>query len=428
MLSLWPASWMLLRLPLNLDYQLTNWLQLNTANISSHILDRLEIPHRLTGSVFYLANGPLFVEAACSGVQSLFSVMFCAFLLVVWLHRSPILLPLYAAAGILWAGIMNIVRVTSIAVAQEWWRVDLSHGWRHEVLGYICLLTAILMLLSTDRFLRVIFYPVPTDRDVERRVNPLQNAWNKLLESMRTEGESAGRVVPKVVQQPNRKFVGAVVAAFVCLMLIPEIVFAVAAWSHKAGVRRVAAWQASPDLLENKIPGVEILEHSESTDSTNPALGQSSHMWVLRNNGLVSRVVVSQHSEVHDLCTCYGANGWQIKRREVLNDAADNGAEDWDCIHADFVNSETVFGYLMFSTLDGQGQPVRLRTRSLSDYFLSRVDRGSQPWQFGFDGDTANVQLWTTSDTPLDAQQIQSLETLHRHIRQVIRTSISKGD
>ncbi len=426
MLSLWPASWMLLRLPLNLDYQLTNWLQLNTATISSHILDRIDLPHRLTGSVFYLAKGPLFVEAACSGVQSLFSVLFCAFLLVVWLHRSPVLLPLYAVAGVLWAGIMNIFRVTSIAIAQEWWQVDLSHGWQHEVLGYCCLFTAIIMLLSTDRFLRVVFYPVPTDGSLDRQVNPLLNVWNYLLASMATEGrqdESQHGLVPR--RSDNRKLVSRVVIASVCLMLIPEIVFGYSAWSHKSEVRRVGIWQASADLLTNKVPGLEVLEHSESSDSSNPALGQSSHMWVVRSNGVVSRIVVSQHSEVHDLCTCYGANGWQLKNREVLDDADLVDAEKWDCINAQFVNSETVFGYLMFSTLDSAARSVRLRKRTLSEYFLSRVDRGDQPWQFGFDGDTTNIQLWTTSDIPLEAAQIESLKLLHQQVRQVIRNDLA---
>ncbi len=76
LLPLWPASWMLLRLPLILDYQLTNWLQLNTATISSYLLDRIDIPHRLTVSVFYLPGGPLFVEAPAAEYSRCFRFCF----------------------------------------------------------------------------------------------------------------------------------------------------------------------------------------------------------------------------------------------------------------------------------------------------------------------------------------------------------------
>lgn len=180
LLALWPPCWLLLRLPLNLDLQLTTNLQSLTANISSYVLDLMGHSHRLTGNVFHLPKGALFVEDACSGVQSLFSLLFCATLLVCWQRRSVALLPLYLVTAAFWAGVMNIARVTIIAIGQEVLDMDLAHGWRHSVVGYVCLFGAIVMLISSDRLFRILFYPVPEDSESQGS-NPLQAFWNRYL-------------------------------------------------------------------------------------------------------------------------------------------------------------------------------------------------------------------------------------------------------
>ncbi len=60
--SLWPISWMLLPLPMNLDQELTNWLQIRSSRLSSYLLDYLDIPHLQMGNVLEIASGRLFVE------------------------------------------------------------------------------------------------------------------------------------------------------------------------------------------------------------------------------------------------------------------------------------------------------------------------------------------------------------------------------
>ena len=58
--------WLSLRVPLNLDQNLTIGLQHLTAATSSFLLDRLSITHQVSGVVFDLAGGKLFVEEALS--------------------------------------------------------------------------------------------------------------------------------------------------------------------------------------------------------------------------------------------------------------------------------------------------------------------------------------------------------------------------
>jgi exosortase len=425
MIALWPASWMLLRLPLNLDFQLTGWLQSVTARVSSHLLDRIDIPHRLTGNVFHLPGGTLFVEAACSGIQSLFALLFCAMLWVVWQRRSMVLMPLYVLAAIGWAGLMNILRVTVIAIAQEWWQFDLAHGWPHELLGYICLFIAIGLLISTDRAFRVFFYPIP--RDAGRPVaNPMLEIWNKWLSAMGSaelvHKRSSGSARPAAVA----RWAFPVAALLAPLVIVPQMVFGYVHWTTIPEYQKTDFWQPSADLLA-QVAGLEVIEHNTSKDASNPALGIHSNVWVCRQNGIVTRILASQHAEVHDLCKCYGANGWQIKDRELVEAKRADSDAKWDVVEASFVNSETIFGELFFSTVDRQARPVRLRGWGLSDFVLQRVDRGAQPQQSGFDGQTVNIQLWSTSETPFTEEQRESLRVLHRQIRELIRADLASA-
>ena len=423
LMHLWPATWMLLRPPLNLDYQLTTWLQAVTARVSSHLLDHLGVIHRLSGNVFYLPKGTLFVEAACSGVQSLFSLLFCAILLVVWQYRSAILLPLYAIVAVFFAGVMNIVRVTVIAIAQEWWRLDLAHGWKHEVLGYVCLFVAILLLLSCDRLFRVLFFPVPTDASEARLYNPLELFWNRQMASMAVGETTVAK--PTRAQPLGMTRLGLGLAcALVPILILPQLVYGYAAWKAVPAGKQARYWEPSKDIFQALPSTVSVVDYSVSKDASNPALGEHAHMWVLKGPDFISRVVASQHAEIHDLCACYRGNGWQIDDRALIEN--ENGkAQQWDTVAAKFVNSETVFGYLYFSTMDRQARPVKLRGWSVSDFFLQRVDRGDQPMQSGFDGETINIQLWTTSETPLTDSTLEELRELHQQVREIIRNDLS---
>ena len=59
-----------------------------------------------------------------------------------------------------WAWAANVVRVATIAIAQAWFQLDLSSGWRHELLGYFTILLALAWLASTDYCLAFLLRPI----------------------------------------------------------------------------------------------------------------------------------------------------------------------------------------------------------------------------------------------------------------------------
>ena len=176
---------LVVRLPLQYDLQVISWLQRVTTAVASNILHRLGMLHFREGNLLQFPGKSFLVEEACSGVQSLFTVLFLAVLVICLKRRSIIHGTVLLAAGVVFAGLMNTMRIVTIAVAWEQHATDLSSGMSHDVLGYICLAMAALLLLSADAFLGFVTDPV-LDKGSPGTLtwvffNPLIRWWNQLV-------------------------------------------------------------------------------------------------------------------------------------------------------------------------------------------------------------------------------------------------------
>ncbi len=173
-----------IRLPLNYDEPVIMWLQRVTTSVASGVLHRAGMLHYREGNVLNFPGKSFMVEEACSGVQSLFTILFLAALVFCLKRRSFIHGLCLLSFGLILSGMMNILRVVTIAGAWEINATDLSTGWPHDALGYVCLGLAAAMLMSADRLLEFLFDPM---LDVGRHgggslyFNPLIAAWNKVF-------------------------------------------------------------------------------------------------------------------------------------------------------------------------------------------------------------------------------------------------------
>jgi exosortase len=181
-LSMLPA--LTIRLPLNTDENVIHWLQRVTTAAASAILNQLHLLHLREGNVLHFPGKSFLIAEACSGVQSLFAILFIG-AMVACLQRRPFIhAGLLLCSGVVFAGVMNVARVLTIAIAWQTRQVDLSEGTVHEILGYCCLILAALLLMSMDHFLRIILSPVPdihADGAAGWFRNPLTFVWNELL-------------------------------------------------------------------------------------------------------------------------------------------------------------------------------------------------------------------------------------------------------
>jgi exosortase len=410
LVTIWPPMLLLVRLPLNLDQRLTSSLQALTSRISSHVLDRLEVTHTRTGNIFDMSGGRLFVEDACSGVQSLFSLLFIAFFLVAWMRRSSILLPIYALVGIFWAAVMNVVRVVVIALAQEWYALDFAHGWKHELLGYACLALAGLMLFSTDRFLRVWFYPLPSDVMVSATFNPLAALWNWFFDPL------TRKVIGNKSDNSSLSFLPVLALSISTILIGAQFAFRPASVAASPTVvAKDLLWEPGADVFGVKVGSGNVVGFESVRGGNNIELGFNSDIWNLDIDGVRARVAVSQpYNEFHELCVCYEANGWKQNDRTIVSDSGSN----WAYVTARFVAPDGRYGSLVFSGLSVHGEPINPTDVSLSNLFSARVRQTSSTYS------NLMVQIWATSGTPFSPDQVAALVKSHLEAREIVRSRL----
>ncbi len=419
LLALWPLTWMWIRLPLNLDIHLMGKLQRLTSNVGSTVLNLLDIPHRLNGNVFSLAKGDLFIEEACSGVQSFFTLLFCAFLLVAWLQRSVALLPIYAIFAVFWAAVLNVLRIVSIAIAQEKLGLNLATGWYHAVLGYLCLVIALLLFLSSDRLLRVFFFPTRVDKDA---YNPLSNFWNVLFH------HQAG-VDPKTVDMPLERLANvpmkriAVIFAGCALLIVGTLEAQWLVGSYRtdtkpALTKDLVFFKATENLLDSLSSETFVITKFEQNRSKDDVqLGMNSDIWYVVIDGVPARIAVSQsYREFHDLCDCYDAIGWKVNSRLVKTPDAQDGEVPWSYVTSSLLHRDGSQGYLVFSGLDQNGEPEVPMDASLNGLLGARMKMEFL--------DCLMIQTWVSTKSPITPTQIHEINLVHIKIRDLVRNQL----
>jgi exosortase len=184
-----------LRLPNEMDTQLIQWLQNRTTAFASGIGHRVNLVHYSEGNVLSVPGKTFLVAEACSGVKSLFTILFIS-AMVICMKRRPFLHSVVLLlCGMATAGLMNVFRVLSVIYVWDWRQLDLSTGLPHDILGYACLGIAAGILLSADAFLEVLSAPIPDFRRpgiIARYRNPLTRLWNRWIATL---DEDPGHVV-----------------------------------------------------------------------------------------------------------------------------------------------------------------------------------------------------------------------------------------
>jgi exosortase len=182
-----------LRLPNDLDNQLIQWLQGRTTAFASGICHRIGLVHYSDGNVLTVPGKQFLIAEACSGVKSLFTIMFIAALVIAMKRRSLLHGLVLVLMGMGTAGLMNTVRVLSVVVVWEQYRFDLSTGWVHDALGYMTLGIAALLLMSADAGLDLFSAWIP---DIRRPgamaiyANPFISFWNRFIATSKQDSRT----------------------------------------------------------------------------------------------------------------------------------------------------------------------------------------------------------------------------------------------
>lgn len=376
-LSIWLLLWLLVSIPLTWDIELIYQLQNYSSLAASFVLDFLGINHLLLGHVVESTEQRFLVDEACSGVRSLFAIFACTAIFVVFAQRSFVHSILLLMAAAFWTMIVNILRITIVVVSGISLGIDISYGWRHEVLGLVLFGLALLMLFSTDRLLLFLLSPAP-----KRRQNPyfnpcagypyvgnpyLKNPYlnNPYLASSATNASEPAvdqlREVEPSEQQSLRRSsfwpiaVWCTVAvAFGCIGLAQFVLS-----SHSETSFEVVSFEQ--DLLPQRDSGFVCEDFEHFTRDGSSYYGKYSDTWTYRcPAGLASVSCDYPFFDWHSLTKCYRGSGWRLQEPTAVSLDQQGEAIDFaETMTVSLRGPQGERAYLLYSIYRSDGRPVR---------------------------------------------------------------------
>ncbi|MBL4886568.1 MAG: exosortase U [Planctomycetaceae bacterium] len=410
-----------IRLPLSYDTQLINELQLKTSVASSRILNELGCLHYRAGNTLEVGGVNLFVEEACSGVQSLFTLIVCSAFLVVYHRRHWLYATLLFSSAWLWAGLMNTVRVSAIAIAQGWYQYDLTSGWQHDLLGYSCLLLAFLFLLSTDQALYFIMGPIELFRGTKKTLlrSPISTFWNKCFSwksriirtSTRPELNLTQRQIKQITIPPTFAIGFMLLAGFAQAWTTQQIT-SNKNWSRPAS--QAAEKVIYPEeLLPKQVGDWQIVKFQTKEREHHETWARRSSLWTYRRGS--SEVEISLNYPYHGwkrLQECYLGTGWHVTDENVVTDKSDQPWMEFSL--ANQLGQNQFVSYTMFNLQGVSLSPPEGLSGRVS-VFQTRVQRA-------YKGDVSYmIQALAASHTTLTSPEIKDMRELASQIAADVR-------
>jgi len=141
-------------LPLVVVGNLTVKLKLFAAQCSTFLLNRIGFPSRLDGSTILMPTSFTVVEAPCSGLRSLISLLTLGLLFAYALKGSYVRKGLLLLSSVPIAMATNICRIIIIAVVNDLYGEKAAMGWFHDFSGFLVFGVAFVLLLGASNLLQ----------------------------------------------------------------------------------------------------------------------------------------------------------------------------------------------------------------------------------------------------------------------------------
>ena len=436
-IAIWGLLLSTVPLPFTIDERLIAKLQNWSSNACASALDALQVANFLQGNILHIEQHTLFVEEACSGVTSLYSLISLALIFVVtqrrsFFHSALILLvtPLVAING-------NILRLILIALGFQWGEVDLTKGYQHDVVGLVAFLSSAVALVCFNQLISLVFAPIPklkSQKSLFRRcynsivgwpfhsLNHGENALDADFDLVK-EGQSLPTtLVTKFSLGPVPLF--PIVCVIFALMFFPCLsVVVLQERSVGAYVRpEIAAEFPTSDLIKDDIKnGWKLTGYNLTSRDVRSNIGQYSHTWrLVKGEKIVIFSLDFAFLGWHGLEGCYRSSGWNVFDVQVKERTGD----DWSWVESKMVNAFGSQGYLWYSLFDESGSPYtqirgenadgfQLPRRTIFDLIQARSNAGP-PFTF-------QIQIFIEAGQPLTDDDRSELTELYLELREMIR-------
>jgi exosortase len=433
LLPAWALLWVIM--PLQFEESLTLSLQAIASRWSSAVLDVIGVLHLPSGLVIEVPGQRLFVEEACSGIHSLFTVLAGTLFFIFLTHCSVVRALVLLAAAVVWVLLGNTTRIVTVAWALANHGIDLTSGWPHELLGQVVLLTALILIVSTDAIYSVIA------SICRQQWALIVAAWNRDRRDAKVN-EAAGPVTvveetgppePTRLPEPARAGVGSWPVA----MAYGGLALALAVWiwpclKESFVSRGVLVSKLQSSLTADSLPArsgsLERVEFKTESRGQGNGLGEFSRTWQYRMGPHpVSASVDFPFVGWHELTICYRGQGWKLDKRRVRRH------ENTTFIEDTFTRASGEQALLMFRLFDAEGNPVDVpddpRMSRLSRYFerlaVWKEDARREIRQRFSVRD--QVQVFVQSHRPLTDDERHVVQQFFQTVCQAVHPSPSGG-
>ncbi len=404
--AIWLVLLLLIKLPLNIDLDLIFWLQGWNSRLASRILDFVSVNHVLQGHVIRIPGDGFMVEDACSGIQSLFTLITAAGIALVLVQRSRLHSVLLVVFAAFWACMINTLRIASVVLASVWFDIDISSGLSHELLGIVLFCVAIWMLMCSDSLLQLVL-----GRSQQTKAGSDQHLELQNSEPISPLTESTTSPVKSGTDWRSI----AVASAFVVLGIAQLGVMTLS--SHGAASINPDDPRLQTAFSESTLPeqfgNLNRTAFRKESRTLTDYMGRNSASWTYESED--RNVVVAVDYPFlgwHELTGCYEAQGCAISKRVALPET--NGMRTVTC---EVSGSGDTKGQLWFSEFLETGEPlVPLGANAgTGEYWLSRIQTSFLRQSAAVSSNPSNyqVQLLVHSRQPLTESEHTELLALH---------------
>jgi exosortase len=396
--------WITVPLPAGYDNKLIQYLQAQSSYTASMVLDAIGIVHVREGNILQLMEKRLFVDEACSGVDSLYALMAISLTLVLWM-RQPLLVAIGALGMVpVWASCSNILRLVTIVLAFEWLGLDLSSGAPHTILGLVVFVIAFACDFAFIQFLGAMLELPHKTKKAQMLRNRRKGRRAEVAAAM-LPGSTA--VVPKVVAEKagNTRWAwilsGALAVCFLGVgfystrVLSRGTIFRFPEFTEGSLAKLKESLQLPSDLNDWKLARTELVERSKDN-----VMGQFSHVWLYNSISTTGTVSVDfPFRGFHLLDICYEGAGWkQQEGHQIIETALADPqfADKGDCqVHfLDLAKDTGEYAYVAYVQFQLDGTPVK----------SAAVSRGFERFEQTFlEPVTYQVQSIALSNQPIPA-------------------------
>lgn len=334
--------------PGQLDTVLTLRLQRISVVIASRTLDMLGIFHVVNMNTLEVDGQRFLVEEACSGIQSLFSILAFATFYSIWNYRGFFRTVLLLSGAVVFDLSLNVFRICLGVIAKITGDIDLLNGTPHEILGILVFVLGLMLTLSWDIVLEEIHKSTTTSAGwfgrMFRRLFSRPGSRRGGRFSGGVEIHSPSNRDPQTVSanvgrlRPRKVFVG-VLAAWAVLVL-PMTAMASIRFSREKYMQitaekkddRVAEALASKgderlkrlEELTQKTRATfapptsigewKLLPESVQSSQRTLSFGSKSESFMYqKGNKLIHVSIDYPFYGYHDLNICYDMGGWKVE-------------------------------------------------------------------------------------------------------------------